>query len=216
MDSLFLGQARARRQINLGGSSQTQQHGDLVQQAKLERLQRQQDRARSKAARTIQVRASLVRGAIPSRDDDDTPSRNSTPRVAPLAAILTRVCTQAFYRGRQSAAQSRNHFQAEYDRLIAVRNNQPSLQDFVTASRLVALGGQYRVGNPHDIKRLAAWCRVALQPPQDDAAGENKTPPRGRRPTPLLFAPFATSASWPVLTCTIARLLLTEATTNVS
>ncbi|KAG0666865.1 hypothetical protein C6P46_003575 [Rhodotorula mucilaginosa] len=177
MDSLFLGQARARRQINLGGSSQSQTggHRDLVQQARHQRLQREQDRARAKAASTI----------------------------------------QAFYRGRQSAAQSRNHFQAEYDRLIAVRNNHPSLQDFVTASRLVALGGQYRLGNPHDIKRLAVWCRVALQPPAADTGGPKPIPGR-RRPTPLLFAPFATSPSWPVLTRTIARLLLTEATTNVS
>jgi hypothetical protein len=82
MDSLFLGQARARRQINLGGSSQSQTggHRDLVQQARHQRLQREQDRARAKAASTIQVHPSLSSGPVVDEDDDDTlPTRTVAP-----------------------------------------------------------------------------------------------------------------------------------------
>ncbi|GAA5871520.1 hypothetical protein JCM3774_006285 [Rhodotorula dairenensis] len=181
MDSLFLGSARARRQINLGGSSHSGSHSDLVQQARRERHLREQERTRTKAASTL----------------------------------------QAFYRGRQEAARSRHRFRTEYDRLVSPDARvPPTSDDFVTATRLLVVGA-YRPGNPQDIKRLAAWCRTALKPPAD-APAASTTASKPRRPTPLLFAPrvgpgtTTTAATWSVLTRTVARLLLTEATNNIS
>ncbi|GAA5985710.1 hypothetical protein JCM10908_007082 [Rhodotorula pacifica] len=194
MDSLFLGSARTRRPINLGGNSSTSQaaHLDLVQQARHEREQRERDRNRQRAARII----------------------------------------QAFYRGRHAAAQSRQIYRTHFDELVPAASSSSatalSTRDFVTATRYLAIGS-YRLGNFQDIKRLAAWCRIALTPPAS-AKSDDTTPAQGpstltltpaaarKRPTPLLFAPFGTSdgASWTVLTRTVARLLLSEATSAIS
>ncbi|GAA5834520.1 hypothetical protein JCM11251_007030 [Rhodosporidiobolus azoricus] len=110
----------------------------------------------------------------------------------------------AFYRGRQSARQTRHFFRAQFDSLLASASTSPSTpDDVVLASRLlvVCFVGE----NAQDTKRAGGWCRAVLKP----AGGGDKTP--------LLFSLFSTSSSWPALIRRIGSdILFSTSTSNPS
>ncbi|GAA6055060.1 hypothetical protein JCM3770_001778 [Rhodotorula araucariae] len=165
MDSLFTGAHTRRPTVNLGGARPAQQ-GDLIAQARNQRILREQTRRQDSAARTI----------------------------------------QAFYRGRHSAHATRAVLRARFDALIAPSPSAPppcpSPAVILAASRLLAVACIH--GNPHDIKRLAAWARTVLRPH------------RRADKTPLVFALFRPEndpdKSWPTLVRILVTLLFVQAT----
>ncbi|GAA5951470.1 hypothetical protein JCM3765_005944 [Sporobolomyces pararoseus] len=110
---------------------------------------------------------------------------------------------QAFYRGRRSAAATRSDLRTRYDTLFAAPTTSasPDSDSILLASRLIALF--FTDGSKNDVKRLATWCRVVLQP----LSSQNKTP--------ALFSLFDRS-SWSTLIRRIGLILFSQATAHPS
>ncbi|GAA5986939.1 hypothetical protein JCM5350_000914 [Sporobolomyces pararoseus] len=110
---------------------------------------------------------------------------------------------QAFYRGRRSASATRSDLRTRYDTLFSAPTTSatPDSDSILLASRLLALF--FTDGSRDDVKRLATWCRVVLQP----LSSQSKVP--------ALFSLFDGS-SWSTLIRRIGIILFSQATTHPS
>ncbi|GAA5872614.1 hypothetical protein JCM1840_004854 [Sporobolomyces johnsonii] len=120
--------------------------------------------------------------------------RENDRRRSKAAGII-----QAFYRGRQSAAATRQQLRTQFDSILSAAAPSPS--SVILASRLLAVFFVDR--HAADVKRTALWCRVVLRP----ARAQDKTP--------LLFSLFS-DPSWTVLVRQVGTILFSQATSQPS
>ncbi|GAA5926390.1 ubiquitin-ubiquitin ligase HUL5 [Sporobolomyces koalae] len=130
---------------------------------------------------------------------------------------------QAFYRGRKSARSCRQALREQYDRVLSPSSTAPTPEpsSLVHASRLLALF--FTDGNKADVKRLATWCRAALQPcsaPSTSPAVLLAELPNPHHvaisvKTPRLFALYDDD-SWAILVRQIGSILFLQATSRPS
>ncbi|GAA5901495.1 ubiquitin-ubiquitin ligase HUL5 [Sporobolomyces salmoneus] len=110
---------------------------------------------------------------------------------------------QAFYRGRRSAATTRKELRSRYDSLLSSSpaSPAPDAAAILSASRLLALF--FTDGHAQDVKRLATWCRIVLQPLS------------ATMKVPALFSMFQ-ETSWSALIRRIGTTLFSQATSHPS